>query len=76
MFRGWQQSRWLSKIGENVARLSSATTSEHPDVPWSLIKRMKDRLAHHYEGTDYEAVWDTLASDLPVIARYIESIEY
>lgn len=64
------------KIGENVARLSSATTSEHPDVPWSLIKRMRDRLAHHYEGTDYEAVWDTLASDLPVIVRYIESIEY
>ena len=35
----------IIKIGENVARLSTETTAGHPDVPWSLIKRMRDRLA-------------------------------
>lgn len=30
------------KIGENVARLSGATTGRHSQVPWSLIKRMRD----------------------------------
>lgn len=64
----------IVKIGENVARISSATTQIHPEVPWSPIKRMRDRLAHHYEGTDYEAVWDTLVVDLPVIRAYIESV--
>ncbi|PQZ95991.1 hypothetical protein CQ018_01515 [Arthrobacter sp. MYb227] len=64
----------IIKIGENVARLSDATTGRHPEVPWSLIKRMRDRLAHHYEGTDYGAVWDTLAVDLPVINKYIQSL--
>lgn len=63
----------IIKIGENVARLSDATTDGHPEVPWSLIKRMRDRLAHH-EGTDYGAVWDTLVVDLPVINRYIQSL--
>lgn len=63
----------IIKIGENVARLSADTTDQHPEVPWSLIKRMRDRLAHHYEGTDYGAVWDTLIVDLPTISRYIQS---
>lgn len=64
----------IVKIGENVARLSDATTDRHPEVPWSLITRMRDRLAHRCEGTDYGAVWDTLIFDLPVISGYIESL--
>lgn len=63
----------IIKIGENVARLSSQTTDRHPEVPWSLIKRMRDRLAHHYEGTDYEAIWDTLVADLPTIDAYLRN---
>jgi uncharacterized protein with HEPN domain len=62
----------IIKIGENVARLSDATTDRHLEVPWSLIKRMRDGLAHHCEGTDYGAVWDTLIVDLPAISRYIQ----
>ncbi|WP_144659622.1 DUF86 domain-containing protein [Paenarthrobacter nicotinovorans] len=64
----------IIKIGENVARLSVHATNSHPEVPWSLIKRMRDRLAHHYEGTDYDAVWDTLVADLPTIQNLIRSI--
>lgn len=64
----------IIKIGENVARLSAGLVEEHPQVPWSAIKRMRDRLAHHYEGTDYEAIWDTLVGDLPMIRNYIVSV--
>lgn len=64
----------IIKIGENVARLSIETTDQHPDVPWSLIRRMRDRLAHHYEGTDYAAVWDTLVVDLPTIRNYLAEL--
>ncbi|MDE9364120.1 DUF86 domain-containing protein [Luteipulveratus sp. YIM 133132] len=64
----------IIKIGENVARLSRESTDQHTEVPWSLIKRMRDRLAHHYEGTDYGAVWDTLVGDLPTIRGYIAGL--
>ena len=57
----------IVKIGENVARMSSEFMELHQEVPWSSIKRMRDRLAHHYEGTDYEAVWSTLEVDIPRI---------
>lgn len=71
---GFAAESLIIKIGENVARLSTETTEAHPEVPWSLIKRMRDRLAHHYEGTDYDAVWDTLVVDLPVIAGYLRAL--
>lgn len=64
----------IVKIGENVARLGPETIREHPCVPWSAIKRMRDRRAHHYDGTDYEVVWDTLISDLPEIRNLIEAV--
>ncbi|WP_238324847.1 HepT-like ribonuclease domain-containing protein [Paenarthrobacter nicotinovorans] len=36
---------------------------------------MRDRVAHHYEGTDHDAVWDTLVVDLPAIEQLIRSIK-
>lgn len=65
----------IVKIGENVARMSAQAIEPHPEVPWSSIKKMRDRLARHYEGTDYDAVWDTLVNDLPEIEGYIRSLD-
>jgi len=64
----------IIKIGENVARLSDQTILAHPQVPWSSIKRMRDRLAHHYEATDYDAVWATLNVDLPRVRESVASL--
>ncbi|HET8926350.1 MAG TPA: HepT-like ribonuclease domain-containing protein [Microbacterium sp.] len=64
----------IIKIGENVARLSDETVVANPQVPWSGIKRMRDRLAHHYEATDYDAVWATINIDLPRVRAAIASV--
>lgn len=64
----------IIKIGENVARLSDETIAANPQVPWSSIKRMRDRLAHHYEATDYDAVWATINVDLPRVRAAVEPL--
>ena len=64
----------IIKIGENVARLSDDTTLANPQVPWSSLKRMRDRLAHHYEATDYDAVWATINVDLPRVRAAVASL--
>lgn len=64
----------IIKIGENVARLSEETIAANPQVPWSSIERMRDRLAHHYEATDYDAVWATLNVDLPRVRAAVASL--
>ncbi|WP_226530997.1 HepT-like ribonuclease domain-containing protein [Microbacterium paraoxydans] len=64
----------IIKIGENVARLSDEMIAANPQVPWSSIKRMRDRLAHHYEATDYDAVWATISVELPRVRVAITSL--
>lgn len=64
----------IIKIGENVARLSEETIVANPQVPWSSIKRMRDRLAHHYEATDYGAVWATITIDLPRVCAAVAAL--
>ena len=64
----------IIKVSENVARLSDDTIVANPQVPWSGIKRMRDRLAHHYEATDYDAVWATINVDLPRVREAIAAL--
>ena len=64
----------IIKIGENVARLSDDTIVSNPQVPWSSLKRMRDRLAHHYEATDHDAVWATIDVELPRVREAIAAV--
>ena len=42
-----------------------------PDVDWSPIVRMRDRLAHHYWATDQEVVWTTATVNVPEVRRVL-----
>lgn len=64
----------IVKIGENVARMSEETIAAYPHLPWSSMKRMRDRLAHHDEATDYGAVWATLTVDLPRVRAAVAAL--
>lgn len=57
----------LLVMGEAVKRLSDTFRQNHPDVPWRLIARMRDRLIHGYDDVDLEMVWTTVESDVPEI---------
>jgi uncharacterized protein with HEPN domain len=35
---------------------------------------MRDKIMHHYFGVDYEAVFETVRSDLPVLKQGIAAI--
>ena len=64
----------IIKIGENVARVSGDFEEDHPEVPWQIIKDMRNRLTHYYEATDYEVVWSTLEDDFPEISSMIRRL--
>ncbi len=44
-----------------------------PDVEWSPIARMRDRVAHHYWATDREVVWATATVAVPELRRALIS---
>jgi len=59
-------------IGEAAARITVEAKEAHPDIIWSEIVGMRNRLVHAYFDVNLTRVWDTVQQDLP---RLITSIE-
>jgi uncharacterized protein with HEPN domain len=66
--------RMLSIIGEAAKNVSPQLRKEAPDIPWNATAGMRDKLIHHYFGVDYEAVYETIRQDLPVLKRGVRKI--
>jgi len=59
-------------LGEAAKAALSADTSLEaslPNVEWSPIARMRDRVAHHYWATDRQVVWTTATVAVPELRR-------
>ena len=64
----------LSIIGEAAKNVSPQLRKDAPDIPWKATAGMRDKLIHHYFGVDYEAVYETIRQDLPVLKRGVRKI--
>jgi uncharacterized protein with HEPN domain len=64
----------LTIIGEAAKNISPQLRKEFPDLPWKAIAGMRDKIMHHYFGVDYEAVFETIRVDLPVLKQGISTI--
>jgi uncharacterized protein with HEPN domain len=66
--------RMLSIIGEAAKNVSPQLRKDAPDIPWKATAGMRDKIIRHYFGVDYEAVYETIRQDLPVLKRGVRKI--
>lgn len=66
--------RMLTIIGEAAKNISPQLRKESPDLPWKATAGMRDKIMHHYFGVDYEAVFETIRVDLPVLKQGLITI--
>lgn len=64
----------ILQIGELSKMLSVDFLNNYTEIPWKMIMRMRDIVAHHYGSLDYEIVWNTSISDIPELYHGIEEI--
>jgi len=64
--------RQLEVIGEAAARVTDATRTALPNLPWRSIVGMRNRLIHGYDVIDPEAVWRTAIEDIPALIGELE----
>lgn len=57
--------RDLEVLGEAAAHLPAATRALAPDVPWSEVVAMRNKLIHGYFGMDLAIVHRTAQVDIP-----------
>jgi uncharacterized protein with HEPN domain len=66
--------RNLEIIGEAVKMLPAEFRAKYPDVPWSGLAKVRDKLIHHYFGVNLDVVWDIVSKELPSIRGAIVKI--
>ena len=66
--------RLLEIIGEAARGISSQFREAHPEIAWSQMAGMRDRLIHGYFDVNLDVVWKTVSDDLPVLVAQLEKI--
>ncbi len=61
-------------LGEAVKRISPEFRSQHPEIPWSSIAGMRDKLIHNYDEVNLDTVWETAQTDVPDFLAMIEPL--
>jgi uncharacterized protein with HEPN domain len=61
-------------VGEAAIRVSEATQTAHPEIPWRQIIGTRHRLIHGYDAVDNNLLWDILTADFPPLADQIRNL--
>ncbi len=61
-------------VGEAASRVSAVCKETYPEIPWSQIIGMRNRLVHVYFDINLERVWETVQQDVPRLISQLESL--
>ena len=63
-------------LGEAAAKIEERFpdfTVAHPEIAWTAIRGMRNRIVHEYFILNFETIWTTLETELPRLIRQVES---
>jgi uncharacterized protein with HEPN domain len=66
--------RQLEIIGEAARRISQQTRDNNPEIAWSAIVGMRNRLIDEYNRVDFPIVWNAVQIDIPCLISQIEQL--
>ena len=61
-------------VGEAASRISAETRELNPDIPWTDIVGMRNRLVHGYFDVNLTRVWETVERDIPRLIGQLEGL--
>lgn len=66
--------RCLEIIGEAVKHLPTELRRSYPQIPWSAIAGMRDKLIHDYPHVNLQRVYETVQQDLAPLEATVQQI--
>jgi uncharacterized protein with HEPN domain len=66
--------RLFEIIGEAAGQVSEELRDSIPEIPWSVIIGMRNRLIHAYFAIDLDVVWNTSTEDIPSLIRELKRV--
>ena len=63
----------IQQIGELTKDLAEEFIKEtNSKIPWAQIKGMRNRFAHGYGKMDFEKIYNTAITDIPVLHKFLD----
>ena len=66
--------RLLEIVGEAANRIPKEERGTYPNIPWSEIVGLRNRLIHGYDEVDFNILWQIVTQDLPPLVKTLERI--
>ena len=67
----WKQ---IEIVGEAASKLTAELRAAEPEVSWSKIVGMRNRLVHDYAKVDWETVWAVYHDEIEPLRAQVEAI--
>ena len=64
----------ISQIGELVKNISVDTMQKYSFIEWKMIKGLRNRIVHDYEGISLKNIWYVLKYDIPNLKEQLLKI--
>jgi len=64
----------ISQIEELVKNITKETMQKYPNIEWVVIKNLRNKIVHDYEGIKLNFIWDIVTEDIIVLKNNLEQI--
>jgi uncharacterized protein with HEPN domain len=64
----------IQVLGEAASRTTAAFRDAHPELPWTQMVGMRNRIVHGYDDVDPDIVWRVATEDVEPVLAGLERI--
>ena len=64
----------ISQIGELVKNITKETMERYNNIEWIIIKNLRNKIVHDYEGINLNLIWDIITDDIIQLKMDLEKI--
>lgn len=64
----------IGEAARHVQTQHEDFAAAHPEVPWTLMYAMRNRVSHGYFQVDWALIWKTVQGDLPGLRLQVERL--
>ncbi|MBR3002634.1 MAG: DUF86 domain-containing protein [Clostridia bacterium] len=64
----------LSQIGELVKNIEKETIEKYSNIEWIVIKNLRNKIVHDYEGINLNLIWDIITNDILKLKNDLNNI--
>ncbi|OHV84439.1 DUF86 domain-containing protein [Rhizobium sp. LCM 4573] len=65
-----------SETAAQLMKFSPEFIMEHPEIPWTSLRGMRNRIAHEYFDINLERVWSTVKDDIPELRDKLHMLRH